>query len=212
MSNFANPEAAQIWLDGDAFRAPENTPNPNQSKVEDFSPDAKNPLKSPGIDGDGEVTWEPFGGIEAGVDFAPEQKANDKTIWNYRGGIYDSYDDIRKDTGSFIAVDDNAATTKTRLRGGHIVKNGALYEEVMGDEEVIALTYLFRRGSKVKGIYIARAKLAEPAAFGRFNGTDLDGWTFKFNYLSIPRPFTITKPAEGIEVVDPGETPAPVEG
>lgn len=211
MSRFANPKKAQTWLDGDAFRAPSGTPIPDLKSIADFDPDPDKGLTST-VSGN-DVDWDAYGGIEAGVDFTPEQSITDKEVWNKRGSVYDSFAGIRKDGGSFIAVDDNAATIKTRLRGGKIVKRGSLYIEEVGDEEEIALLYLFRRGTtKARGIYIPRAVLASPPSPGRFNGQDLDGWTFDWKYLDAPQPFTLNAPPSGVSVEDgdaSGETPAP---
>lgn len=189
MSKNSNPNKARVWIDGDAYRSPAGTGLPTLTKwdQEEIKTGTAEDL----------VTWESYGGIEAGFEHKPEQKSNKLNIWNYREGAYDSYSDPRTDAMSFIAVDNSPATIKTRLRGGSIVHKDGLYVEEFGDEEEIALLFILRRGTKGRGIYVERARLSDAPVLGRFTGKDLDGWTFNFDLLTPPKAFTIDAP-EGI--------------
>jgi hypothetical protein len=111
MSNFANPAKSRLWMDGDAFRAPENTAIPADIFASSLS------------------GWDAFGGIKAGFNVTETQQVDKLTIWNKKG-TYRLKKGTSEGSIKFRVVDEGKATGLTRLRGGSITaSNGVLRQE-----------------------------------------------------------------------------------
>lgn len=156
MSNFANPAKSRLWMDGDAFRAPENTAVPADIFATSLS------------------GWDAFGGIKAGFTVTETQQVDKLTIWNKKGTYR-----LKKGTveGSikFRVVDESKATALTRLRGGSVTSSNGGYEWVIGDEEQFAVIVRVVDGSEMTAYYAKKSELnALPE--DALDDSDVAGW------------------------------------
>lgn len=192
MSTTPDNNKAYVWQDGDAFRAPVDTPLPTD-------PWAAPPIKS-GISPD-EVTWDPFGGIQAGFNLEPNQDIKKHKIFNKRDASYALSRGPREDTTKFRAVDYSKAAVLTSLLGGSIVKVGSsdVWEWVGGQAEEFALLWILADPSNAStdrtGFYTPKATLSSPPPRG-FTGEELDGWDLEILSLAPLRPITNFNPLE----------------
>lgn len=185
MSTTPDNSKAYVWQDGDAFRAPAGTALP-------AAPFGAYPIvtgTSPG------VTWDAFGGIQAGFELNPEQELKKHKIFNKRNSIYAASRGAREDTTKFKAVDFSKATVLTALCGGEIVQVGAteVYKWIGGAAEEFALLWLLADPSNAStnrfGFYTEKATLASPPP-RQFAGDDLDGYEFEILSLAELIPIT----------------------
>lgn len=188
MSTNANPNAAHIWLDGDAYRgeAGMNLPaDPFADKVEGMIP---------------------FGGIEAGFEPSDEQTVDMKEIFNYRIGAYKISRKPLKEGIKFRAVDQSEATTLTRMMGGKIKKVGDNYVLEKGNGEEFSLLVRLDDGDESMVLFSPRVTLKAPPTRTGLDGENIDGWEFDLAALD---PFVEILPvlpagmkAEGEETAD----------
>ncbi|MFI5504463.1 hypothetical protein ACFLIN_03750 [Corynebacterium kutscheri] len=166
MSQYANPENAYAWIDGDAFRAPAGTSMPEDVFADEI----------PGFDA--------YGGIEAGFEVTSEQSVNKKKVFNYRQGAYKVLRDPLDEGMKFRAVDNTKATLLTRAQGGTITtKNGhAILEKGIGEE--FALLVILRDGTDRTAFYSDRVTLSAPATRAAIDGSTIDGWEFTITAIN----------------------------
>ncbi|GAC59343.1 hypothetical protein [Gordonia sihwensis] len=178
MSTTPDNSKAYVWQDGDAYRAPAGTALPEDPWA--------HPLvtgTSPG------VTWDAFGGIQAGFNLEPNQDIKKHTIFNKRDSTYALSRGPREDTTKFRAVDYSKAAVLTSLLGGEIVQVGTseVYKWVGGNAEEFALIWTLADPSNAStdrvGFYTEKATLSSPPP-RTFAGEDLDGWEFEILALS----------------------------
>lgn len=193
MSTTPDNSKAFVWQDGDAFRAPVGTALPE-------APWGTPPLIS-GTDPD-EVTWDPFGGIQAGFQLDPAQELRKHMIFNKRDSVYAISRGAREDTTKFRAVDYSKAAVLTSLQGGSIVEtatDSGIYEWRNGTAEEFALLWILAdpsSGSTERvGFYTPKATLATPPP-RTFAGEDLDGWELEIVSLAPLRPISNFNPLE----------------
>ncbi|EOM78098.1 hypothetical protein DW322_11290 [Rhodococcus rhodnii] len=188
MSTHANPEKAFVWLDGDVYRAPAGTAIPTD-------PFANAPVtgSTPG------VTWDPFGGIEAGFELNPTQDLTPLPVWNRRSATYKLVKGVREDRFKFRAVDYSVATALTALQGGTITEVGTAPNQYFqwepGDDEEFALLLLLRDEDDTSGFFCKRVTLATPPP-RVFGGETLDGFEFEVLCLDKVVPVTSWNPLE----------------
>lgn len=181
MSNFATPSKAFLPLDGDAFRAPENTALPADIFAASLS------------------GWDAYGGIKAGFETETTEETTKLKIWNKRG----VYRVKRGDEESFIrfrAVDVNAkAVALTNLRGGSVSAAGGGFEHIRGITEQFSIIVRMQDGNEWIAYYAKSSEL-ETIPLENGDGEDLLGYDYVVLPLvpddgSVPmRKFTKTNP------------------
>lgn len=187
MSNYANPAAAYVWLDGDAFRAPAGTDMP----ADLFADKVSEP-------------WLAYGGVEAGFEETNEQTVNKLNVFNKRNSAYKVGREPLVTGMKFRAVDNSKATLLTRLQGGTVDTDGKYPIIKKGVGEEFALFVRLDDGTDHTAWYSPRVTLSGPATRAAIDGKSLDGWEFDITALE---PFVeiIPKLPEGF--TQGGETP-----
>lgn len=185
MSNFADPKKAVTYLDGDAFRAVENTGLPANL----FGAT----LTTPAIVGPpavAAVTWDAFGGVQKGLELTPTQELKEHEVFNHRDSAYDVTTGPLKERLKFRAVDRSKATSLTRLEGGSVAEIDAdeVYEFIRGTGEVFAFIWRAVDFRHSTALYTPRARLVTPPPRA-FTGAELDGWEFELLSLAKVREF-----------------------
>lgn len=156
MSNFANPAKSRLWMDGDAFRAPENTPIPADIFASTL------------------VGWDAFGGIKAGFNVTETQQVDKLTIWN-KAGTYRLKKGTSEGSIKFRVVDESKAVGLTRLRGGSITASNGGYEWVTGPEEQFAVIIRVIDGTEATAYYAKKAEL-NTLPEDALDDSDVAGW------------------------------------
>lgn len=185
MSTYANPDKATVYLDGDAFRAPAGTGLPT-----DVFAGSLVTGTAPG------VTWDAYGGVEKGLDIAPEQDVKKHYVFNKRDSAYAVTTGPRSDTFKFRAVDRSKATFLTFLAGGTVTEVGSgsgVYEYERGEGEEFAFVWRATDVTAKTGFYCPRVRLATPPPRS-FTGEQLDGWEFELLALAKVREFGSANP------------------
>lgn len=159
MSTFANPAKAFLPLDGDAFRAPENTALPADIFAASLS------------------GWDAYGGIKTGFETETTEDNTKHKVWNKKG----VYRLQRGDEESFIrfrAVDTLAkAVVLTNLRGGSVSAAAGGFEHIRGADEQFAIIIRMQDGNEWIAYYAKSASLDTiPVETG--DGTDLLSYDF----------------------------------
>lgn len=165
VSQYADPNNAYIWLDGDAFRGEAGADMPADVWADTL----------PG--------FSPFGGIEAGIEVTSEQSVTKKRVWNYRQAAYKVARDPLDEGMKFRAVDNTEATVLTRAQGGKVTKDGDNYVLEKGIGEEFSLLVRLDDGTDKTGFYCKRATLSGPATRAAMDGQNLDGWEFTITFL-----------------------------
>lgn len=190
MSNFANPQDAYAWLDGDGFRAVAGAGIP--SNVFTLAGNTK-PLTAavtgpPAIPA---ATWDPFGGVEAGFQKTPSQNLNKIHASNYRAAPYKVLRDPLEEALKFRAYDYSKASVLTALQGGSIVEVGApgsgIYEWVLGEAEEFAFLWVSKQAGDGIAFYCERVTLGTPTPSNIADGKSIDGFDFEFINLAPVR-------------------------
>lgn len=140
MSDFANPAKSRLWLDGDAFRAPENTALPADIFAATLT------------------GWEAYGGIKAGFEVEETQENERLTVWNKDGTYRLKKGDVEAQI-RFRPVDESKATALTRLRGGSISAAAGGFEWARGDEEQFAVIIRVQDGAEWAAYYAKKAEI-----------------------------------------------------
>ncbi len=182
MSTYADPNKANVWLDGDAFRAPSGTPMP----VDPF-----NPTEAEG--------WLPFGGIEAGFTTSSEQSVTKKKVWNYRQASYKVTRDPLDEGVTFRMVDNSEAALLTRAQGGTITTVAGRDSIKKGDGENFALIVVLRDGDEDAVLYWSDGTLSGPVTRAAIDGQNIDGFDVPYTGLTTMEEII---PADSIP--DPG--------
>ncbi|WP_009473874.1 hypothetical protein [Rhodococcus sp. JVH1] len=186
MSTYADPKKAVTYLDGDGFRAPAGTAFPGAAIF-------ASPVVTPAVTGPPSipaVTWDPFGGIQKGLDLNPTRELKEHEVFNYRDSAYDVTTGPLKERLKFRAVDRSKATTLTRLEGGSVVEIEAdeVYEFIRGAGEDFAFIWRAMDFRHKTALYCERVRLVTPPPRS-FSGQDLDGWEFELLALAKVREF-----------------------
>ena len=170
MSDFANPDLARLWLDGDAFRAAAGTELP------------------PDIFADTLTGWDAFGGIKAGFQLTTDQDINEVDIWNNKSGApYKRIKQPPKPTIALRPVDYSKATVLTLLRGGSVAETevaSGIWELIEGDTEEFALILRVVDGTHKKGYYIAKAELTNVPEENMGADDDVEGFDLEIGPLA----------------------------
>ncbi len=167
MSNFANPDKARDWLDGDAFRAPVGTAAPADIFASTLT------------------GWSAFGGIKAGFVVTTDREVADIDIFNNTSGA--PYKRRKKPPSvsvKFRAVDYSAATILTLLRGGSITAGMGGFEMVDGDDEEFALIFRVVDGADKKAYYVAKGELLTIPEETMDDAEDVEGFDFEIGPLA----------------------------
>ncbi|WP_280449956.1 hypothetical protein [Nocardia brasiliensis] len=191
MSTHADPDRAYVWLDGDAYRAPTGTGIPTD-------PFATSPVTSG-------LTWDAYGGIEAGFELTPTRDVSPKRVWNRRLAPYKVIKSPSEERVKLRAVDYSVATALTTLQGGSVsVVAPGIYRWNQGDDEDFAILLVLRDEEANQAFWSPRVTLTTPPP-RTFGKEDLDGFEFEllalepfvpltsFNPLQVA--FTVTVPA-----------------
>lgn len=174
MSDFVNPGAAALWLDGDAFRAPAGLAPPTD-------PFASQPQV---IIATVATNMDAFGGIEAGFNVTPTQDEKDFTVWNDKSGAAYATDKGSITTSiKFRPTDYSKATALTILTGGSIVGSASPFEWVDGDDEEFSILVRVISGTKQQAYYVERGTLATPPP-QTMDDTDIAGWDIEIKPLA----------------------------
>lgn len=186
MSTYADPNKAYVWQDGDAFRAPAGTAAPTD------------PFASTLVTGTlPGVTWDAFGGIEAGFEQNPSQDTKELPIWNYRQSSYKIARGPRSDRLKLKPVDYSKATVLTLLQGGEIITTGTAPNEVhkwvIGDSEEFAILLRLEDEDDKQVLYCERATLFTPPPRS-LGGDKIDGFELELLALSPVQLLTNTNP------------------
>lgn len=158
MSTYANPSKAFLALDGDAFRAPENTALPADIFAASL------------------VGWEAYGGIKAGFEVETTQDNTDLTVFN-KTGVYRRRKGDESAQIRFRPVDQSKATTLTTIRGGSVSAAAGGFEHVRGTEEQFAVIVRVQDGNEWIAYYAKKAEL-DSVPTETLDGQDLLGWDF----------------------------------
>lgn len=162
MSNFADPSKAFLPLDGDAFRAPENTALPADIFAATLT------------------GWDAYGGIKAGFVVETSQENTKLTVFN-KEGTYRLKKGQEEAQLRFRPVDQSKATVLTNLQGGSVAAAAGGYEHVRGLSEEFALIIRVQDGNEWIAYYCKRAQLdAIPGE--TLDGEDLVG----YDYVLVP--------------------------
>jgi hypothetical protein len=179
VSTYANPEKAYVWQDGDAFRAAAGTAIPTD------------PFASTVVTGS--VTWDAFGGIEAGFEQNPSQDTKELPIWNYRQSSYKIARSPRSDRLKLKPVDYSKATVTTMLQGGSIVETSTgsgVFKWQIGDSEEFAILLRLEDEEDMQALYCERVT-PPPRSLG---GDKIDGFDMELLALAPVIPLTSTNP------------------
>ena len=187
MSTHAAPEKAYVWLDGDGYRAPAGTALPT-------NPFAVSPVT-------GSVTWDAFGGIEAGFEITPTRDVTPKPVWNRRLAPYKVIKSPTEERVKMRPVDYSVATVLTALQGGSIAEvSTGVYRWDRGDDEEFALLMVLRDETATQAFYSPRVTLTTPPP-RTFGGEDLDGFEMELLALEPFIPLTSFNPLESAYTV-----------
>ncbi|WML63660.1 hypothetical protein [Rhodococcus sp. AH-ZY2] len=185
MSTYADPTKAYAWLDGDIFRAPAGTALP----TDPFAPTVTTGT-APG------VTWDAFGGVEAGFEVNPSRDIKTLPVWNRRKAPYKVIKGPLEERVKFRAVDYSKATVLTALQGGSITEIGSgsgIFKWEPGDDEDFAAIFRLSDDDGNAGFYVERATLTTPPP-RVFGGETLDGFEFELLALTPIIPLTDFNP------------------
>lgn len=163
MSNFASPAKAFLPLDGDAFRAPENTALPTDIFAATL------------------VGWDAFGGVKAGFETETTEQIDKLKIWNKKG-VYRVKHGDEESFIRFRAVDVYAkAVALTNLRGGSVTSAAGGFEHIRGTAEQFSLIVRMQDGNEWIAYYAKSSELESvPKETG--DGQDILG----FDYVVLP--------------------------
>lgn len=171
MSDFANPDKARLWLDGDAWRAPAGTVLPADIFADTL-----------------ETAWVPFGGIKAGFTLTVSQDTTDVDVWNNKSGA--PYKRIKQPPSPSIAlrpVDYSKATVLTLLRGGSVAEtavDSGMFELIEGDAEQFAIVLRVVDGTHQKAYYIAKSELTNVPEETMGADDDVEGFDLEIGPLA----------------------------
>ncbi|MEU9515921.1 hypothetical protein [Micromonospora sp. NPDC048169] len=194
MSDHAAPEKAYVWLDGDGYRAPAGTGIPTD-------PFAINPVT-------GGVTWDAYGGIEAGFEVTPTRDVTPKRVWNRRLAPYKVIKSPTEERVKLRPVDYSVATVLTALQGGSIsVLSPGVHRWNPGDDEEFALLLCLRDETASQAFHSSRVTLTTPPP-RTFGGEDLDGFELELLALEPFTPLTSFNPLQTEATVTIGGTPS----
>ncbi|NKR90550.1 hypothetical protein GS483_00200 [Rhodococcus hoagii] len=181
MSTHADPNKAYVWLDGDVYRAPAGTPMP-------ADPFAVAPVSGSSPS----VTWDAFGGIEAGFEVNPSRDLKTLPVWNRREAPYKVVKGPLEERFKLRATDYSKATVLTALQGGSISEIGSgssLFQWNPGSDEDFAAMFVLRDDDGMSGFYCSKVTLTTPPP-RVFGGESLDG--FEFELLALDKVVPIT--------------------
>lgn len=180
MSQHANPNAAYLWLDCDAYRAPKGTARPNLANHE------------PGAQYEG---WEAYGGLETGFAVTSEGASTPLRVMNYRNSAYKVSREPKVDTVTFRNVDASKAYLDTYLMGGEIRQfpDGSI-ELHQGEGEEFALLLVARDGESGGGYITDAATTSTPPAEGAVDGNTMAGSEFSLIAVQPLRKFYSARP------------------
>lgn len=163
MSNFADPSKTFLMLDGDAFRAPENTALP----VDIFAATLSG--------------WDAFGAIKAGFVVETTQENTKITVSNKKG-TYRLKKGDEETQLRFRPADAKAkAVVLTNLRGGSVAAGGGGFEHIRGTEEQMSLIVRVQDGNEWIAYYCKSAEL-DSVPGETLDGEDIVG----YDYVMIP--------------------------
>ncbi|MCD2153473.1 hypothetical protein LQL77_07085 [Rhodococcus cerastii] len=185
MSTYADPNKAFVWLDGDVFRAPAGTALPADPFASSLVTGT-----SPG------VTWDAFGGVEAGFEVNGSRDIKTLPVWNRRRAPYKVIKGPQEDRFKLRATDYSKATVLTALQGGSITEVGSssgVFKWEPGEDEDFAAIFLLRDEDDTAGFYCERATLTSPPP-RVFGGESLDGFEFELLALTPIVPITSWNP------------------
>lgn len=140
MSTYANPADSRLWIDGDAFRAPENTALPADIFAATLS------------------GWDAYGGIKAGFDVERTQQVDKLAIWN-KTGTYRLKRGDEEGTITFQATDESKATGLTLLRGGSVAAGGGGFKWTTGTTEQFACIFRALDGVEKTAYYMKSVEI-----------------------------------------------------
>ncbi|MCM6778030.1 hypothetical protein NDR87_30955 [Nocardia sp. CDC159] len=193
MSTHANPEKAYVWLDGDGYRAPAGTAIPT-------NPFATSPVT-------GSLTWDAYGGIEAGFELTPTRDTSPKRVWNRRLAPYKVIKSPTEERVKLRPVDYSVATVLTALQGGTISElSSGVYRWNPGDDEEFAILLVLRDEAATQAFYSERVTLTTPPP-RTFGGEDLDGFEIELLALEPFVPLTSFNPLATNATVTIGGSP-----
>ena len=193
MSTHAAPEKAYVWLDGDGYRAPKGTLLPTD-------PFADNPVT-------GSLSWDAFGGIEAGFELTPTRDVSPKKVWNRRLAPYKVIKSPTEERVKLRAVDYSIATVLTALQGGSIsTVTSGVYQWNPGDDEDFAVLLVLRDEDTSQAFYSPEVTLTTPPP-RTFGKEELDGFELELLALSPFVPLTSWNPLQTNATVTIGGSP-----
>jgi hypothetical protein len=163
MSTYADPSKANLWLDGDAFRAPAGTAVPAD-------------IFAASLTG-----WEAFGGIEAGFVVDRPREITRLTIFN-KQGTYKTRKGQEEPVIRMRPVDLSVATALTLLTGGSITAANGGYRMDEGDEEEFAFIVRVQDGTAWKAYYAEKAELSNRPT-ETLNDQQIHGWDMEITPL-----------------------------
>lgn len=163
MSNFADPSKTFLPLDGDAFRAPENTALPADIFAATLS------------------GWDAYGAIKAGFVVDTTQENTKITVFN-KTGTYRNKKGQEENQLRFRPVDAKAkAVALTNVRGGSVSAAAGGFEHIRGAEEQMSLIVRVQDGNEWIAYYCKSAEL-DTVPGETLDGEDLVG----YDYVMIP--------------------------
>lgn len=171
MSDYADPNKANVWLDGDAFRFKKGTVLPEDVFAEDLG-----------------ENFLPYGGIEAGFNMTSTQTTNKLKVWNYRSSSYKVTRDPLEEGVTFRAVDNSEATKLTRAMGGKITKIAGRDVLEKGDGEEFGLLIRLFDGDDSTAIWYPNGTVGAPTRTNA-DGQGIDGWEFTYEATEKPKEF-----------------------
>jgi hypothetical protein len=170
VSDYANPDLARLWLDGDAFRAAAGTTLPTD------------------IFADTLTGWDAFGGIKAGFTLTTDRDISDVDIWNNTSGSpYKRRKQPPKPTIALRPVDYSKATVLTLLRGGSVAETttgSGIWELITGDDEEFALILRVVDGLKKKAYYMEKGELTNIPEENMGADDDVEGFDLEVGPLA----------------------------
>lgn len=193
MSTHADPDKAYVWLDGDCYRAPAGTGLPT-------NPFAASPAT-------GSVTWDAYGGVEAGFELTPTRDVTPKRVWNRRLAPYKLVKSPSEERVKLRAVDFSVATALTALQGGSISEvSTGIYRWNPGDDEDFAVLLVLRDDGASQAFYSPTVTLTTPPP-RTFGQEELDGFEFELLALDPFVPLTSFNPLMTNATVTIGGSP-----
>lgn len=169
MSNKIDSSKAKLWLDGDAFRAPAETPLPTDIFADELT------------------GWDAFGGIKAGFTIETEREREPLDVWNNTtGAAYRYRNQPPQPTIALRPVDYSKATALTLLTGGTITETTTgsnVFEWLEGDDPEFGLILRVYDGEDKKAYYIRRGELGNIPTEA-MDGEDLEGWDLEVSPLA----------------------------